>query len=94
MNERYFPITSTSDSTTVDGTSRQFSLTLANGKKYMFISTVSVHLSQGANPTAAAADANMFWPANVMLIIDGGLGAKLAVIQAVGAGTASLTECR
>lgn len=94
LNERYAPITTTSDSVTVSGTSAQFTVAMVNGKKYIFISTTNCWVAQAANPTAAAADGNMFWPASVPLIVDGGVGAKLAVIQASAGGTASLTECR
>jgi hypothetical protein len=94
LNERYFPLSSSSDSTTVDGTSRTFSQTLANGQKYLFVSTTNCWLKQGTTPTASAADGSMFWPANTPLIIDGGVGPTLAVIQATAGGTASLTICR
>lgn len=95
LNERFFPDTSTSDSQAVGAASAQFTPTMANGEKYIFVSTTNCWLAQGADPqTAAAADGSMYWPANTPLIIDGGLGPKLAVIQATAGGTASLTKCR
>lgn len=95
LNERYFPDTSTSDSVSVGAASVQFAPTMTNGEKYIFVSTTNCWIAQGADPqTASATDGNMYWPANTPLVIDGGLGAKLAVIQATAGGTASLTRCR
>lgn len=94
MQNYKFPITSTSDSQAVGAASAQLSPTMAAGEVYVFISTTNCYVLQGANPTATAGDGSMFWPANVPLYIDGGLGAKLAVIQASAGGTASLTKCR
>lgn len=89
-----FPITSTSDSQAVSGVAATMSPTMAATEIWLFISTTACYVLQGAAPTATAADGSMFWPPNVPLYLDGGLGAKLSVIQAAAGGTASLTKCR
>jgi hypothetical protein len=94
MAKNYYPVTSTSDSQAVGAASAQFSPTMEADQVWMFISTTNCWIAQGTNPTAAAADGNMFVPANVFVMIDGGVGAKLAVIQASAGGTASLTRCK
>ena len=86
------PLTSTSDSQAVGAVSAQFTPTMTADEVWMFISTTNCWIAQGANPTAAAADGNMFVPANVFVMISGRAGAKLAVIQASAGGTASLTR--
>lgn len=92
---RAHPITSTSDSTAVTVASAQFTPTLAAGQVWMFVSSTACWIAQGADPqTAAAADANMFVPAGVTVLIDGGAGAKLAVIRDTADGRASLTRIK
>ena len=88
------PYTAGSDSTTVTVASAQFTLTLAATYVYLFVSSTNCWISQGANPTASAADANMFVPANVLVTIDGATGAKLAVIRDTVDGKASLTPAK
>jgi hypothetical protein len=86
------PVTASADYKTVDGTSRQFDTTMVNGKFWVFESSVACLINQGTNPTAAAADANTLIGPFEPVMIDGRLGAKLAVIKA-GAddGIATLT---
>lgn len=90
----YFPVTSTSDVQAVSGISAQMSPTMEVDQVWMFACNVDCYIAQGANPTAAVADGSMFVPAGEVIYIDGGVGAKLAVIQASSGGFASLTRLR
>lgn len=94
MAKTYFPITTTSDSQAVTAIAATMSPTMVAGDVWLFISTTNCYIAQDAAPTAAAADGSLFWPANVPLELDGGLGAKLSVIRATADGTASLTKTR
>ena len=85
------PATALSDTLTVSGTSAQFTITMVAGSFYLFTSATACFIAQAANPTAAAADGNMYVPANTLVTISGSMGAKLAVIQASAGGAASLT---
>lgn len=89
---RIFPVTNSSDSVAVDGTSRQFAPTMADGQTWRYCASVATWIAQSANPTATAADGSMFVPAGVEILIDGGAGAKLAVIQDSVGGVATLTQ--
>lgn len=86
------PDTTSSDSQAVGAASAPFTSTIGKNEIWMFVSTTNCWIAQGANPTAAAADGNMFVPANVIVPISGLGGEKLAVIQASAGGTASLTR--
>jgi hypothetical protein len=61
------------------------------GKRYIFRSTTDCFVKQGANPTAAAAAANLAVKAGECVYIDPALGLKLAVIQASAGGHATLS---
>lgn len=87
-----YPDTSTSDSQAVGAASATMTPTMAKTETWMFVSSTDCWISQGAAPTAAAADGNMFVPAGVIITLSGKGGAKLAVIQASVAGTCSLTR--
>lgn len=87
-----FPVTNTSDSTAVGAASAQFAPDLAAGQTWLFVSSTACWIAQGANPTAAASDGNMFVPAGVQVMIDGAGGEKLAVIRDTADGRASLTR--
>lgn len=56
--------------------------TMAAGQFWVFEASVACYINQGANPTAAAADGNVYLGPNEPIIIDGSVGAKLAVIRA------------
>lgn len=87
------PDPSTSDSQTVDGTSRVMTPTMGAEETWRFICTTDCYIAQHPTaPVVAVADGNMFWPAKVPLDVGGRAGAKLAVIQASVGGTASLTR--
>lgn len=87
------PDTTTSDSQAVSGVNAVMTPSMAADEIWIFVSTTNCWIAQHASaPVAAAADANMFIPANVIMPISGRAGAKLAVIQASAGGTASLTR--
>ena len=90
------PVTASSDKLDVGVASAQFATlnALANGRIYRFICTVACWIKQAANPTASAAAGNMYVGANEVVLIDGALGAKLAVIRASGDGVATLTPVK
>ena len=89
-----FPVTGASDTSTVTIASAQFTPTMVAGQVWLFLSNTDCYISQGANPTAAAADGNMFVPARMAVEIEGDLGAKLAVIRDTADGRASLTRIK
>lgn len=88
-----FPVvTSSCDNTTFSGTSAQSGATLAPAARYFVVADQACYISQGANPTASAADGNMFLPANCPVVLAGSNGAKVAVIQSTTGGTLSITR--
>jgi len=89
-------VNTNADQVNVIVTSAQFANIVAMAAKqtYLFVSTTACWIQQGANPTAAATPGSMFVPANVQVLIDGALGAKLAVIRDAADGKASLTRCK
>ena len=73
----------------------QCAITLVAGKLYRLTTSGACWIKQGANPTASAAAGSAFMPANTTTMIDGALGAKIAVIQdATSTGNVSLCETR
>lgn len=86
------PDTTTSDSTAVTAASATFTPTMIATEMWLFVSTTNCWIAQGAAPTAAAADGNMFVTANTVIVINGTAGAKLAVIRDTADGRASLTR--
>lgn len=86
------PDTTTSDSTTVTIASATFTPTMTDTDMWLFACNTDCWIAQGAAPTAAVADANMFVPANTVVVINGRAGAKLAVIRDAVDGRASLTR--
>lgn len=76
--------------------STTFDLSMADGQRYRFVSTTDCWINQHATaPTAvAAADANVFVKAGEVVVVDGTLGAKLAVIRATADGSACLSHLR
>lgn len=86
------PDTTTSDSQAVGAVATTMAPTMGVADRWLFVSSTNCWIAQGAAPTAAAADGSMFVPANVFVTISGKGGAKLSVIQASAAGTASLTR--
>lgn len=88
-----YPVpTAVSDRKTVTAASQQFDTTLADGSFYVMTSTVSCYIAQGSNPTASAADNSTIISAGQSVLIDGKIGAKLAIIR-IGSsdGEATLT---
>lgn len=83
-----------SDRKTVVLASTQFSTTLAEGQFFILTSTTACYILQGSNPTAAVAANNTYVPPNVPFYIDGGLGAKLAIIRLTVDGEATLTRAK
>ncbi len=88
-------ITESAYSTVLVG-SAQFATVMAAGELFEFCSTVACYIAQGANPTASAGAGSMYVPANRPIVIDPAYaaGVKLAVIRAVGDGSATLTRLR
>lgn len=78
----------------VGAVSAQFSIAMAAGEVYMITSSVGCWARQGTNPTASAAPGSTYIPPGVPILISGGIGPTLAVIQADIAGSASLTRVR
>ena len=62
------------------------------GQLFAFTSAVDCWIAQGANPTASKAVGSMFVQKGVQILIDGAQGGKLAVVQDVGGGNASLVR--
>lgn len=91
---RVVPTTS-SDYKTVTSSSQQFDTTMAAEEFYVFTSSVACYIAQGANPTAAAADGSTILGAGQSCMIDGRIGAKLAV-KRIGSvdGEATLTRAK
>lgn len=58
---------------------------------YLYVANVASWIAQGASPTASAGSGSMYVPAGAQIIIDGALGASLAVIDDGSAGKCSLT---
>lgn len=91
-----YPVpTTSSDRKTVTVASQQFDTTLASGEFFVMTSTVSCYIAQGANPTASAADGSTIISAGQSVLIEGDLGAKLAIIR-IGSsdGEATLTRVK
>lgn len=85
----------TADVAALGAASVQFALAMDASELYLFASSGACWIKQGANPTASAAAGSLFVPANVVVTIDGALGAKLAVIQdGAATGKASLALAR
>lgn len=74
--------------------SLQFAISMNSGEFYMFASSTACLIRQGSNPTASAAAGSTFVPAGTIVYIDGGVGAKLAVIQSSAGGNATLTRLK
>lgn len=88
------PVTSRSEPLDVGAASAQFATlnAMAAGQWFRFFSNVACWIAQGADPTAAANTAgSMPVAAGEAVLINGALGAKLAVIQDTGGGKAVLT---
>jgi hypothetical protein len=82
----------TLDFTAVSGSSAQFSTTMKAGQIFAFTASTDCWICQGANPTAAKSAGSMFVAKGSRQLIDGGEGAKLAVLQDSAGGNASLVE--
>lgn len=83
------------DASTVTSSSQQFSVVLAAKQAWVFRSSVACRINQGANPTASTAAGSAYIAAGEAVLVDGALGAKLAVVRegAVDGG-ATLTRVR
>lgn len=65
------------------------------GELYVLTCSVAAWVAQGSNPTASAADGNIYVPADTPTLIDGTQGEKLAVLR-VGSndGVATLAKLK
>lgn len=88
------PLAASSDYQACIVTSAEFAGTpMVNGEAYLYTCSVASYIKQGATPTAAAADGSMYVPADFPVFIDGGEGAKLALIRVGGSdGVATLQK--
>lgn len=88
-----FPVITSADEVAVGVASAQFAAitTMAVGQFFLFVSSTACWIKPGANPTASAGAGSMYVPANFPIVVDGSLGAKLAVIRDAADGKASLT---
>ena len=90
-------ITSLADEVAVGAGSVQFGTLLmtttgvVGQNRYQYVANVASWIAQGSNPTATAGAGSTYVPAGVIVLLDGHLGAKLAVIQDGSGGKASLT---
>jgi hypothetical protein len=80
------------DEVAVGGASEPFSITLTAGTIYCYSANVDSWICQGASPTAAKSAGSMFVAKGVERLIDGGQGAKLAVLEDSSGGNATLVE--
>lgn len=79
------------DSRTVTVGSAQAQAMVA-GEKYRIVSTTNCWIKFGSNPTASAADGNIYLPANVPLyVVASGVNLVCAVIRDTADGTLSQT---
>lgn len=76
---------------TVTGSSQQLGAMVAKAR-YAFSTTTACYVLQGANPTATAGDGSTLVPAGATIYLDGGLGAKIAVLRATADGECTLTR--
>lgn len=87
------PITANSTAVNVTSASAEFATMMARDEFYVFTSSVDCWIHQASpTSTASAAPGSAFIPANVPVYINGGVGAKLAVVRDSGDGTATLTR--
>lgn len=87
----------TADSAVIGAASVQFTTinAMAAGQFFELVANADCWYSQGANPTATAGAGSIFLPARKSVIIDGALGAKIALIQdGASAGKASLARIK
>lgn len=90
-----FVITPFSDVQTVGAAEVDFDTTMAAGQYYMLVSSTLCWVKQGAAPVAAsAADGSTLVPPNTPMYFDGGVGAKLSILQHTAGGSASLTRVK
>lgn len=85
------PVTELSDVTAVAATAATSGLTMLAGVLYRFVANTDCFIKQGATPTATAADASMFVPSRVEVVLSGNNGAALSIIRDTADGKASLT---
>lgn len=87
-------VTTLGDLVVVGAASVQHTLVLTPNVRYLFVSSTLCYIKQGVNPTATAATGNALVPPNFPVIIEGNLGAKLAVLQHTAGGSATLTPIK
>jgi hypothetical protein len=88
------PVSASAATVAVSGTHAVFTTTMAAGEKYVLVSSTLAWCQQGAAPVATAAAGSWLIPANTPTLIDGGLGAKLSILQHTAGGSATLTKVR
>lgn len=89
------PDTASSEFSAVGAAAANITSSMASGKLYVFVSTTACWIKQGtvaSNPVASAGAGSMFVPANTPILLSGGYGARLSVIQASAGGNASITR--
>jgi hypothetical protein len=88
------PDTTTALAQTVTVASAHFGAAMVDKEYWLFTSSTNCWIKQAdGTPTAvAAAAANMYVPANTLVVIDGRCGANIAVIRDTADGRASLTR--
>ncbi|HEY6020226.1 MAG TPA: hypothetical protein VIY48_10080 [Candidatus Paceibacterota bacterium] len=64
---------------------------MATNRYYALTCTADILFKQGSAPTASAADGSSILHAGDTLILDGGNGAVVSVVQVAAAGAATLT---
>ncbi len=85
------PISTTALVVSYTGTAAAFSATMAARQYFQFTASTACWIKQGTTPTAVAGAAgNIFVPLGAVLILDGGLGPDVSVVQDAAAGKATL----
>lgn len=76
----------------VTTSSQQFTLTLDASIQYVFTSDVACYLKVAANPTASAADGNIYVPAGTPWPLASSTAAVKVAVIGVAAGVATLSK--
>ena len=87
------PVSSTAATIAITGTSAQLGA-MDPKACYVLVTSTLAWCSQGASPTASAGAGSFLVPANTPTLIDGAIGAKLALLQHTAGGSATLVRVR
>ncbi len=77
---------------TVGAASVLFATVMGGDEVWEFCSSTACFIQQGAAPVASAASGSIFVPAGARVLVFGGQGARLAVIQQTAGGPATLSR--